>query len=91
MYVNSAGHCAFSPAESITAINTLVDRVSTGAWGMSTNPHTLNSNAEALDIGPSRFINYQPEPFARAFDSCDLLELGIQMESSEINGLCSAD
>jgi len=91
VYVNSAGHCAYSPAETVAAINTLVQRVNTGAWGMSTNPYTMNSKAEALDIGPSRFITYQPEPFARAFDSCDLLEFGVQMESSEINRLCSAE
>jgi pimeloyl-ACP methyl ester carboxylesterase len=91
VYVNSAGHCAFSPAESIAAINTLVQRVNTGEWGMSTNPYTLNSQAEALDIGPARFITYQPEPFARAFDACDLLKLDVEVESSEINRQCSAD
>ena len=91
VYVNSSGHCGFSPAESITAINTLVDRVSTGTWGMNTNPYTMNSKAEALDIGPSRFINYQPEPFARAFDSCDLMELGVQVNALNINRQCSAD
>ncbi len=91
VYVNSAGHCAFSPAETIAAINTLVQRVDTGDWGMITNPYTMNSKAAALDIGPARFISYQPEPFVRAFDSCDLLESGVQVESSESNSACSAD
>ncbi|MDG2091488.1 MAG: hypothetical protein P8J61_10430 [Gammaproteobacteria bacterium] len=91
VYVNSAGHCSFSPAETVTAINTLIQRLNTGGWEMSTNPYTMNNKAEALDLGPSRFIPFQPEPFARAFDSCDLLELGVQVESSEINNLCSAD
>ncbi len=91
LYVNSAGHCAFSPAESIAAINTLVERINTGDWNMSTNPYTMNSKAEALNLGPSRFINYQPEPFARAFDSCDLLELGVRMQPSEFNEQCSED
>lgn len=47
IFVNRAGHCAFTPAETITAVQTLMNRVSTGAWG-TTAPQALNAQAQAL-------------------------------------------
>ena len=32
VFVNRAGHCAFTPAETITAVKTLLNRMQTGHW-----------------------------------------------------------
>ncbi|WP_244972531.1 alpha/beta hydrolase [Paramicrobacterium fandaimingii] len=64
-YVGSAGHCAFSDAEVVTAANVLLDRLDTGHWGGSTAVHHLNAAAEALDMGEARFLNYRPDRFNR--------------------------
>ncbi|HEV2258095.1 MAG TPA: DUF6351 family protein, partial [Streptosporangiaceae bacterium] len=50
IFVHRAGHCAFTPAETITAANTLLQRLSTGKWP-SIRPHVLNKAAAAL--GPT--------------------------------------
>jgi hypothetical protein len=72
VYVNSAGHCGFSPAEAMTAVDTLVARLESNEWGGTTNPFTMNAKAQSLNAGAARFIAYQPEAFQRAFDTCDL-------------------
>lgn len=63
-YVASAGHCAFSTAETLTAANVLIERLETGRWSPTTANH-LNRAAEALDQGESRFVNYHPDRFNR--------------------------
>lgn len=73
VYVNSAGHCGFSPAETATAIDTLVDRLDSGSWDDTTNHFTMNSKASLLEAGEARFIDYTPETFQRHFDICDLM------------------
>jgi hypothetical protein len=83
VFVSRAGHCAFTPAETLAAVQTLVDRVNTGHWG-NIDPATLNANAAAL--GPSlniffaggklvptapAFIPFQPTEFLRPFTADD--------------------
>jgi pimeloyl-ACP methyl ester carboxylesterase len=81
IFVHRAGHCAFTPAETITAANDLLHRLDTGSWGAgTTDPATLNSAAAAL--GPSynifaqgsqvvptapAFIHFAPPPYLRPF------------------------
>jgi pimeloyl-ACP methyl ester carboxylesterase len=48
VFVHRAGHCRFSPAETITAFQTLVHRLDTGRWEDSTNPASMNAQAKAL-------------------------------------------
>ena len=49
IFVHRAGHCAFTPAETITAARVLLHRLSTGHWtGSATNPASLNKKAAAL-------------------------------------------
>jgi hypothetical protein len=82
-FVHRAGHCAFTPAEQITAANTLLTRLSTGKWP-SIRPHVLNKAAAALGptynvfesssgLVPTRpmFVNYHPAPYLRPFDQGD--------------------
>ncbi len=49
IFVNRAGHCAFTPAETITAVQTLLNRLSTGHWNV---PSPAGLNAEAASLGP---------------------------------------
>jgi hypothetical protein len=84
IFVQRAGHCTFTPAERIIAIQTLVGRLDSGHW-LSVSPGTLD--AEAADLGPAAnvlpisqnsavpaapaFVRYQPGPFLRPFDARD--------------------
>jgi hypothetical protein len=83
-FVHRAGHCAFTPAETLTALHTLVNRLDTGRWEDSTNPDVMNAEAAALDPSlnvfasssgsgvvptPPAFIQYQPTKFPRPFDA----------------------
>jgi pimeloyl-ACP methyl ester carboxylesterase len=86
IFVHRAGHCAFTPAETITAVQTLLNRVDTGKWsGAALQPSALNSQATGLgakynvfqnSMGklvhtPPQFIRYVPAPYLRPFDAGD--------------------
>jgi pimeloyl-ACP methyl ester carboxylesterase len=66
VYTNTAGHCGFSAAETVAAVETLTARLKTGQWGDTTNPYSMNALAQTLNLGASRFIPYTPDVFARA-------------------------
>jgi pimeloyl-ACP methyl ester carboxylesterase len=82
IFVHRAGHCTFTPAETITAVQALLNRVDTGRWSRAAlDPATLNASAAAL--GPSydifsaggaiqptapAFLRYRPLPYLRPFD-----------------------
>ena len=80
VFVDRAGHCAFTPAETITAVQTLENRLSTGQWNV---PSPAAMNAEAAALGPSynifsagstvvptapAFTSYTPARYLRPFD-----------------------
>ena len=80
VFVQRAGHCAFTPAETITAVQVLLNRLSTGQWNVP-DPATMNSEAAALgpqynifsangQIVPTApsFVSYTPAPYLRPFD-----------------------
>jgi hypothetical protein len=76
VFVHRAGHCTFTPAEMISAFQTLVNRVDTGQWRDSIAPSAMNSKAAGLDAGlnlthPPSFISFQPDHFLRPFDARD--------------------
>jgi pimeloyl-ACP methyl ester carboxylesterase len=49
IFVSRAGHCAFTPAETISAVQVLLSRVSTGKWNrQALRPASLNAAAAAL-------------------------------------------
>jgi pimeloyl-ACP methyl ester carboxylesterase len=80
-YVARAGHCAFTPAETIAAVQTLLTRLETGKW-----PEVAASdmNAAATSLGPafnifsngqggivavpSAFVDFKPRRYLRPFD-----------------------
>jgi alpha-beta hydrolase superfamily lysophospholipase len=82
VYVHRAGHCSFSPAETVTAFKSLIHRIDTHQWG-SLNPSTMNSQANSLGAAfnitvsaagnvvaaPASFLHFQPAQFLRPFDA----------------------
>jgi pimeloyl-ACP methyl ester carboxylesterase len=82
IFVARAGHCAFTPAETITAVKALVNRLNTGQWNdASLTPSRMNARAAALGpnynifSGPSGpvptppgFLSYTPPPYPRPFN-----------------------
>ena len=67
-YVDNAGHCTFSPAEQLAALDTLENRVDTGRWG-DTGAQALNSRAAQADpTTPARYLDYRPTPYLRPYD-----------------------
>jgi pimeloyl-ACP methyl ester carboxylesterase len=51
VFVSRAGHCAFTPAETIAAVQVLLNRVSTGKWNRQALQPT-SMNAAAVALGP---------------------------------------
>jgi pimeloyl-ACP methyl ester carboxylesterase len=81
LFVHRAGHCTFTPAETVAAFETLTTRMKTGKW-KGVDPTTLDN--EAVALGPSMnvlylngqlvhvspaFEMYHPSPFLRPFDA----------------------
>lgn len=80
-FVHRAGHCEFTPAETITAVQTLELRLETGHWKDLT-VGDLNGEAAALgpafnviDVNgslvptPPAFLKFDPRQFLRIFDA----------------------
>jgi pimeloyl-ACP methyl ester carboxylesterase len=82
IFVSRAGHCAFTPAETISAAQVLLSRLATGRWNeQALQPSALNANASALgsayniyESGSSvvatapEFVSYRPDVYPRPFD-----------------------
>src|SRR5713101_353029 len=72
-FVHRAGHCTFTPAETVTALENLIQRMDTGIWP-ELNPDTLNAEAALLgplNIAPPAFLRFKPATFLRPFDELD--------------------
>jgi pimeloyl-ACP methyl ester carboxylesterase len=69
-FVHRAGHCAFTPGETIAAFNALVHRIDTHHWS-GVSPAALND--AAADLGPSfnnfapAYLDFTPTAFPRPF------------------------
>jgi pimeloyl-ACP methyl ester carboxylesterase len=82
IFVHRAGHCAFTPAETVTAAHVLLRRLNTGHWNDSAlRPSQLNAAATALGPGlnvfssggqllatPPAFLTFHPTQYLRPFD-----------------------
>jgi hypothetical protein len=71
VFVHRAGHCSFTPAETVSALEALLQRLDTGKWGGSTDTENLNAAAAALgplNVAPPAFVSFEPTPFLRPFD-----------------------
>jgi hypothetical protein len=72
-FVHRAGHCTFTPAETVTALGNLIQRLDTGRWP-DLDPSTLNAEAAALgplNVAAPAFLHFNPAPFLRPFDAFD--------------------
>ncbi|HKV87555.1 MAG TPA: prolyl oligopeptidase family serine peptidase [Candidatus Dormibacteraeota bacterium] len=77
VFVNRAGHCAFTPAETIAAFEALLKRIDTGQWDEAAlKPAPLNSAAADQRPGASTifgfsfdpsFVSYTPAKYPRPF------------------------
>jgi pimeloyl-ACP methyl ester carboxylesterase len=81
IFVHRAGHCAFTPAETITAVKALLHRLSTGRWDLpSLTPGGLNRRAAKLGPSfnifvvngkvvptPPMFVHFSPTVYLRPF------------------------
>jgi len=80
-FVDRAGHCAFTPAESIAAARTLINRLDTGKSN-DVDASDLNNAAAALGPGfnifgtsagivpvPPAFFKFNPSRYLRPFDA----------------------
>jgi pimeloyl-ACP methyl ester carboxylesterase len=72
VFVHRAGHCTFTPAETVTALKTLVHRLDTGRWEDSTSPTLMNGEAAslgALNLAAPAFTDFEAPTFLRPFDA----------------------
>jgi pimeloyl-ACP methyl ester carboxylesterase len=60
-FVDRAGHCAFTPGETIAAVQKLIDRIDTGKWH---EEHASDLNAAALALPPGFNVNVVSTPLA---------------------------
>jgi hypothetical protein len=70
-YTHSAGHCGFTPAETVASVHALVGRIKSGQWP-DTSAAGMSALAGATGLGLSRFVPYAPPPFLRAYGACAL-------------------
>jgi len=92
-FVSRAGHCTFTPAETIAAVQTLLTRLETGKWP---DVDASNMNAAAAALGPAfnvfanpqgmivpvppGFVDFKPPRYLRPFDG--------EAEECEFESLC---
>ncbi|HYL34657.1 MAG TPA: prolyl oligopeptidase family serine peptidase [Bryobacteraceae bacterium] len=77
-FIHRAGHCTFTPAETLTALQELLQRLDSGVWP-DLDPATLNAEATALgpqlNSAPPSFFDFSPAKFLRPFDAFDASSL----------------
>ncbi len=82
LYVHRAGHCAFTPAETVVAIEALLKRLDSGRWDdTALQPDQLNGSAAGLGTANSifgfsfspAFVAYRPAPYLRPYFSGDAI------------------
>ena len=72
-WVRSSRHSTQSPLERLAGFSALVERLDSGRWP-DTSPEAMTARAAklrggtALDLGPARFIAYQPPDILRPWD-----------------------
>jgi pimeloyl-ACP methyl ester carboxylesterase len=77
VYVHRAGHCAFTPAETIALVQSMINRLDTGRWDdQALRPAALNASALAHGQSnnsffgfavPPSFVAFNPDPYPRSF------------------------
>ena len=75
--MHRAGHCAFTPAETLAAVQAMIARLDTGRWDdKALEPAALNATALAQGESynaifgfalPAAFVAFEPGPYPRPF------------------------
>lgn len=78
LFVHRGGHCTFTVAEILTALDALVHRIEHRAWpaldpgGLNDAARALGPDANVLAMGgkptEAQFFAYEPRPFPRPYD-----------------------
>lgn len=72
VFVSRAGHCTFTPAETIAAVQTLLNRMKTGKW-QGIEAADLNAASASLgsifNVAPPAFTDFRPARYLRLFDA----------------------
>jgi pimeloyl-ACP methyl ester carboxylesterase len=81
LFVHRAGHCEFTPAETVVAFGALISRLDTGTWpalgtpvlnksakGLGSKFNLLSVNGKNVNVAPAYF-KFQPAVFLRPFDA----------------------
>jgi pimeloyl-ACP methyl ester carboxylesterase len=81
LFVHRAGHCEFTPAETVVAFQALISRLDTGKWpglgsamlnrvakGLGDTFNVLSVNGKEVHVPPAYF-KFQPAIFLRPFDA----------------------
>ena len=68
VFVRRAGHCTFTEAETIAALQVLLKRLDTGSWDdTALQPAALNSQALAEGAALNAFFGFAAAPAFEAF------------------------
>ncbi|MDQ1058758.1 pimeloyl-ACP methyl ester carboxylesterase [Arthrobacter globiformis] len=62
-FVNRAGHCNFTVAENIAAIEAMDQRLQTGHWGSIATTANLQHAATSLDLDGANYVEFRPDEF----------------------------
>jgi pimeloyl-ACP methyl ester carboxylesterase len=81
LFVHRAGHCEFTPAETVVAFGALISRLDSGHWpelgsatlnkaakGLGSSFNVLSVNDKEVHVPPAYF-KFQPAVFLRPFDA----------------------
>jgi pimeloyl-ACP methyl ester carboxylesterase len=81
LFVHRAGHCEFTPAETVVAFQALISRLDAGKWpglgsavlnkaakGLGSSFNVLSVNGKEVHVPPAYF-KFQPAVFLRPFDA----------------------
>jgi pimeloyl-ACP methyl ester carboxylesterase len=81
LFVHRAGHCEFTPAETVVAFEALISRLDTGTWHdlgaavLNERAKSLGSKFNVLPVNgkevhvPPAYFKFQPPVFLRPFDA----------------------
>lgn len=62
-FVDREGHCTFTVAENVAAVEAMDERLETGRWGSLARTSSLQRSAESLGLDGAAFVDHRPGEF----------------------------
>ena len=62
-FVDREGHCTFTVAENVAAVEAMDERLETGRWGSLARTSSLQRSAESLGLDVAAFVDHRPDEF----------------------------